>query len=109
MKTTEYSDQMLRCLVHIIGRAAMPPEKVFELVGRGEKLSDAFNLCDGSLNQKEICEKTGIDAGNLSRSFTKWIESGIAFSIGEGKSAKLLHIYPLPASVKAKPKKNKKR
>lgn len=109
MKTTEHSDQLLRCLVHIIGRAAMPPEKVLELVGRGEKQVEAFNLCDGSRSQKEICKKTGIDAGQLSRTFTRWIENGIAFSIGEGQSAKLLHIYPLPTSGKAKPKKKKKR
>jgi hypothetical protein len=109
MKATEHSDQLLRCLVHIIGRAAMAPEKVFELVGRGEKQVEAFNLCDGSLSQKEICKKTGIDAGQLSRTFTRWVENGIAFWMGEGQSARLLHIYPLPTSAKAKPKKKKKR
>ena len=109
MKSSEHSDQLLRCLVHIIGRAAMPPEKVFEIVGRGAKQVEAFNLCDGTLSQKDICKKTGIDAGQMSRTFTRWIENGIAFSIGEGQSARLLHIYPLPKSAKAKRKKKKKR
>ncbi|SRR5713226_2384224 len=109
MKTAEHSDQLLRCLVHIIGRAAMPPEKVYELVGRGDKQIEAFNLCDGSLTQKEVSKKTGIDAGNLSRTFTRWIENGIAFWLGEGQAARLLHIYPLPTTAKAKPKKKKRR
>lgn len=109
MKTTEQSDQLLRCLVQIIGRAAMPTEKVFELVGRGEKQVEAFNLCDGTLSQREICKKTGIDAGQMSRTFTRWVENGVAFWIGEGQAARLLHIYPLPTSAKAKPKKEKKR
>lgn len=109
MKTTEQSDQLLRCLVQIIGRAVMPSEKVFELVGRGEKQIEAFNLCDGSLSQKEICRKTGIDAGQLSRTFTRWVENGIAFWIGEGQAAKLLHIYPLATTTKPKAKSKKKK
>ena len=109
MKSSEHSDQLLRCLVHIIGRAAMPQEKVLEVVGRGAKQIEAFNLCDGKLSQKEVCKETGIDAGNLSRTFTRWVENGIAFWIGEGQAARLLHIYPLPTAAKAKPKKKKKR
>lgn len=109
MKSSEQSDQLLRCLVHIIGRAAMPQEKVLEVVGPGVKQVEAFNLCDGTQSQKEVCKKTGIDAGNLSRTFARWVENGVAFWIGEGQAARLLHVYPLPTAAKAKPKKKKKR
>lgn len=108
MKTIEYSDQLLRCLVHIIGRAAMSVEKVADVVGSGPKQIEAFNLCDGTRSQTEVCKKTGLDAGNLSRTFTRWVENGVAFWIGEGKAVRPLHIFPLPTSAKTKPRKKKK-
>ena len=109
MKASEHSDELLRCLVHIIGRASMPIETVYDLVGRGDKQIQAFNLCDGSLSQSEVSKKTKIDQGQLSRTFTRWVENGIAFWIGEGKDARLMHIYPLPSTTKPKSKKPKKR
>ena len=93
---SELSDDLLRCLVHIVGRASMPTETVLELVGKGKKQIEAFNLCDGSLSLTEISKKTKIDKGNLSRTFDRWIKCGIAFWIGEGKEAKVMHIYPIP-------------
>lgn len=103
MKTTERSEHLLRCLIHIIGRATMPVDTVQKLVGRGAKQVDAFNLCDGSRSQAEVSKTTGIDQGNLSRTFDKWVESGIAFWIGEGAESRLMHIYPISKSSK-KPK-----
>jgi hypothetical protein len=92
----ELSDDLLRCLVHIVGRASMPTETVCELVGNGKKQIQAFNLCDGTLSQSEISKKTKVDQGNLSRTFDRWVKHGIAFWIGEGTDAKLMHIYPVP-------------
>lgn len=108
MKAIEFSEELLRCLVHIIGRAYMPIETVYELVGRGDKQIQAFNLCDGSLSQSEVSKKAEIDQGQLSRTFTRWVENGIAFWIGEGKDARLLHIYPLPSNSKPKSNKSKR-
>lgn len=102
MNPSEQTNQLLRCLVHIIGRAAMPPEKVCELIGPGKKQVKAFNLCDGTLNQSEVAKKAGIDQGNFSRTFTRWVGNGIAFWVGEGNDAKPLHIYPLSPAVKNK-------
>ena len=48
---SELSDDLLRCLVHIVGRASMPTETVLEFVGKGKKQIDAFNLCDGRMSQ----------------------------------------------------------
>ena len=108
MKLTEETDQLLRCLMHILGRASMPIKTVYDLVGRGDKQIQAFNLCDGSLSQSEVSKKTKIDQGQLSRTSTRWVENGIAFWIGVGKDARLLHIYPLPSNTKPKAKKPKK-
>jgi hypothetical protein len=98
MRSNEQTDELLRCLMHILGRAAMPPEKVVELIGGGKKQVRAFNLCDGTLSQSEVAKKAGIDSGNFSRTFSRWVENGIAFSVGDGNDAKLLHIYPIPSS-----------
>jgi hypothetical protein len=98
MKIAERSEYLLRCVVHIIGRATMPVDTVYKLVGRGAKQIEAFNLCDGSRAQSEVSKKTGINQGNLSRTFDKWVENGIAFWIGEGKEARLMHIYPISKS-----------
>jgi hypothetical protein len=107
MTSGEKSEQWLQCLVHIIGRAVIPAEKVYEIVGTGKKQIKAFNMCDGSMSQTEVSKKTAINQGNLSRTFNKWVDNGIAFWIGEESNARLLHIYPLPVTKKNKPKKNR--
>jgi hypothetical protein len=104
MKSNEQTDQLLRCLMHILGRAAVPPEKVVELIGGGKRQVTAFNLCDGTLSQSEVAKKAGIDRGNFSRTFSRWVENGIAFTVGDGNDAKLLHIYPIPSSGEKKRK-----
>lgn len=97
---SELSDDFLRCLVQIVGRASMPTETVRELIGKGKKQIHAFNLCDGTLSQVEISKKCKIDPGNLSRTYDRWVKNGIAFWLGEGKEMKLMHIYPIPSSSK---------
>lgn len=102
--------QLIECLIHVIGRASMPVEKVCEIVGNGAKQVRAFNLCDGTRKQAEIVKSTGIEQASLSRSFKRWVASGAAFGVGEGSDARLLHIYPIPDSaVKAKGRANRAR
>ena len=86
----------LRCLVHIVGRSAVPPKDVRAMVGDGKNRIKAFNLFNGDLTIAEVAHKTKIDNGNLSRAATAWVECGIAFWIGQGKDARLLYIYPIP-------------
>lgn len=92
-------EDLLRCLMHVVGRAAVPMEEVREIVGSGKKQISAFNLCDGTRTIAEIAHKTKIKPGNMSRTATRWRASGIAFWVGEGKEARLLHIYPLPKAT----------
>jgi len=92
------SHELLRPLLSLIGRAVIPPKTVAELVGTGKQLA-AYNLCDGTKKQSEVVEQVKIDSGNFSRIVTKWIEAGILFRIGEGREARLLHVYPISADV----------
>ncbi len=96
MDTNERTVQLVECLIHVIGRAAIPLDKVTQVVGTTSKHIKAFNLCDGSKCQKEVAHAVRIDAGNLSRAFDRWVKNGVAFWIGKGNDAKLLHLYPIP-------------
>jgi DNA-binding HxlR family transcriptional regulator len=89
-------NDLLRCTLQILGRAVMPSEKIRKIIGEKKKKQiKAFNLCDGTRMVTEIAKESRINQGNLSRTLSRWCESGIVFRIGEGKDAKFLHIYPL--------------
>jgi hypothetical protein len=86
----------LNCAVQILGRAVTPPEKIRKIIGEKKKKQiNAFNLCDGTRTVNEIAKKSRLNQGNLSRTLSRWCESGIVFKVGEGKNARFLHIYPL--------------
>lgn len=108
MKSEEQANQQMRILIQIIARAAIPVATVKATIGAGKKQITAFNLCDGTVSQKEISKKTGIDPGQLSRTSGRWVENGIAFWIGEGKDTRLLHVYPVPSNAPTKAKKKRK-
>jgi hypothetical protein len=95
VKPEEQMNQLLQILVQVIARATVPAATVREIVETGKKQIKAFNLCDGTLNQTDIGRKLKIDLGNFSRTVSRWVEQGIAFRLGEGKEAKILHIYPI--------------
>jgi DNA-binding MarR family transcriptional regulator len=95
MQDSARLEQLFECLIHVIGRAAIPQAEVTKVVGTGPKQVKAFNLCNGNNSQKDIAKKTRLHQSNLSRTFTRWVDAGIAFSIGDGKETRLLHVYPL--------------
>jgi len=70
--------------------------------GAGPKQVAAFNLCDGSRSQGDIAKVLKLDAGNFSRTVGRWIDEGVVFRLGDGREAKLLHVYPLPESAARK-------
>ena len=108
MDASQRLEQLLQCLIHVVGRAAVSEERVRQIVATGEKQVEAFNSCDGTLTQKEVVEKVGLDQGSVSRSMTRWVENGVAFWIGEGNDARLLHIFPIPLTKVPKAKRAKK-
>ncbi len=89
-------NDFLDCALQVIARIGLPPEKIREVIGNRAKHIKAYNLCDGKNPLNHIAKKARIDQGNLSRTTRRWIEQGIMFSIGTGREARLLHIYPLP-------------
>jgi len=96
-------EQLLECLIQVIGRAAVPMEKVQEIVGVGTKQIKAFNLLDGKTKLGDVAKKTKLDRGNLSRTINRWVENGIVFKFDNGE---LMHIYPMPQNPPKKSAKN---
>jgi hypothetical protein len=95
---SDNSEQLLRAILATVGRQVFPPERLGEIVvskAGSDKQLAAYNMCDGLRNQSEIAKSLKLDSGNFSRTIGRWVEAGILFRIGEGRDARLLHIYPL--------------
>lgn len=101
MDTTERFEHLLECLIQVVARAAIPEEKVRAVVQTGRKQLTAFNLCDGSRTLTEVARKARLDPGNLSRAANRWVHSGVAFWVGTGQNARLLHVFPITAKARA--------
>lgn len=100
---TDQTDDLLRALVNVMGRVAIPPEKLRAIVApgsRAEKQEKAYNLCDGTRQQADIVKKLGLDPGNFSRTVKRWEELGVLFRVG--RDAHLLHLYPLGGDASAR-------
>jgi hypothetical protein len=102
----EISDQLLQALISLTGRAAFPVDDLEDIVsaGGGDKQRKAYNMCDGSRGQGEVAKALKIDGGSFSRTVARWVDQGIMFRIGDGREAKLLHVYPLPEKTNGKRK-----
>jgi hypothetical protein len=97
------SEYLLRAILTLTARMAIPEEKTAEIVlakGSSEKQLEAFNLCDGSRSQATVAKMLKLDGGNFSRTVARWIDQGIMFRLGEGREARLLHIYPVMRAAK---------
>ena len=97
MEDTAY----LRAILATLARQTFPPSTLHELItkgGGGEKQLRAYNLCDGTRSQSDIAKELRLDAGNFSRSLARWIDAGIMIRVGEGREARPVHVYALPAS-----------
>lgn len=103
MSEDQRLEQLLECLIQVVARAAISEDKIREIVETGAKQVTAFNLCDGTRTLVQIAGKARLDRGNLSRAASRWVQGGAAFWIGEGKDARLLHVFPIA------PKKERKR
>jgi hypothetical protein len=95
MNDTKRLADLLSCAIQILGRLAIPADKVSEVVGNKKKLVEAYNLCDGTRTQNEVVKKLRLDQGSFSATSNRWVKNGVAFWIGEGKERRLLHLYPL--------------
>ncbi len=89
-------EEFLKCIFHVIARAAVNPDQARAVVGEGKQLR-AFNLCDGTRGLTEIAKAAKINQGNFSRTVTRWTTHGLIFKLGTGKEVRPLHLYPLSA------------
>ena len=101
------NEELLQCLVQVVGRFAMPADRLRAVVGTGKNRVKAFNLCDGTHTVSEIARSSKINQGNLSRSIALWVQHGIVFWMGSGKEARVFHIYPIPLKESPSPKGSK--
>lgn len=95
---SDVRDLLLRALLSVAARQAFSIDRLREIVlskGAGEKQRRAFNMCDGTKTQGDVAKALRLDSGNFSRTVSRWIEQGVMFRLGEGRDAKLLHIYAL--------------
>jgi|SRR5215469_16956949 len=87
---------LLRCLFHTVARATIPQTDVRSIVAaRSKNRIKAYNLFDGTRTIKEVAKIAKIDRGNLSKSASAWVKSGMLFWVGQGEEARLLHVYPI--------------
>ncbi len=102
-------NDLLRCAMQVVGRIAMRPEQIGEIVfvNANAKQLKAYNLCDGTRTQSEVAKAAGLDNGNFSRTAMRWVEGGVLFRVGSGRESRLLHLYPLVKSDFKVPRKRK--
>jgi hypothetical protein len=94
----DHSEVLLRAILNVTARSAFPPKKLARIVmpsGSREKQLKAYNLCDGTKRQGEIAKSLRLDSGNFSKTVGRWVDEGVMFRLGEGRDARLLHVYPL--------------
>lgn len=87
---------LFRCLLEVVARIALPEETVRGVVGK--QLVKAYNLFDGTRALAEVAKAAGKDQGNLSRAVERWVQAGVAFRLGNGRGAPVLHAYRIPST-----------
>lgn len=93
------SEALLRAILGVTARQTFPVDRLTEIVlakGTSKKQLRAYNMCDGTKMQGEIAKALKLDRGNFSRTVARWVDAGVVCRLGEGREAKLLHVYPLP-------------
>ncbi|MGO8917181.1 MAG: hypothetical protein ACLQJR_14845 [Stellaceae bacterium] len=98
---TSNNEVLLRAILGVTARQAFPADRLTEIVsgGRAGKQSSAYNMCDGTKTLGDLASALKLDRGNFSRTVGRWIDEGVVFRLGEGRDAKLQHVYPLPDSL----------
>lgn len=98
---TNTTEQLLRVLIGVVGRVAVPEDRLRAVVRSSPKSADkyaaAYNLCDGTRGVSEIARIVGLDQGNLSRVIIRWVDAGIAFRIGD--DGRPVHLYRLGTAI----------
>lgn len=96
------ADAYLRAILGVLARSALPPDDLASQVGVGStkaKQFEAYNLCDGSITQGEVASTVGLDAGNFSRTVSRWADDGLIVRTEINGQMRPVHLYPIPATA----------
>lgn len=97
------TDELLRVLIAVTGRMAIPESRLRAIVRGSGKAADkyvsAYNLCDSAHGVREIARLTALDPSNLSKAITRWVAAGVVFRLGE--DARPVHLYGLSDSAQS--------
>ena len=93
--TAPTTDDLLRVLIVMAGRLAVPPDQLRNIVSPtgSQKYIEAYNLCDGTRGLSDVARVAGLDKSNLNKSLSRWVDAGVVFKVGGAPN--LLHIYRL--------------
>lgn len=91
-------NDLARCLLSVVARAAIPETVVRAAVGKQVK---AYNLLDGTRTLAEVEKAAHKDHGFMSRTVARWVEAGVVFRLGNAQGALLLHVYPIAIRPRA--------
>ncbi len=100
-------ESLLRAILSTIARQTYSPAQLRAAVapvGDGTKQVAAYNMCDGTKSQAEIGKTLKMDAGQLSRTISRWVELGLAFRLGEETEQKIVHLFRIPEDTPRKEK-----
>lgn len=90
----------LRAILATIARQTFPASELARIVApaghAGDKQIAAYNLCDGTRSQADVAKELGLDSGAFSRTVARWLDVGVVVRVGQGREARLVHLYPLP-------------
>lgn len=96
--------QHLSAVIALLGRLQFPEEELRKIILPGRattKYIEAYNLCDGTRTRIEVSKAVRLDKDDFNKAVKRWIQAGVLFDIGTGKSTRLLHLYPF--TLEAKP------
>jgi hypothetical protein len=98
MATDPETLQLAKAIISLLARTHFPEARLRSLVlprRSPAKYLKAYNSCDGSRTRAEVAKLSGIDKDNFSKTAARWIEVGVLFELGPGRSTRLLHLYPI--------------
>lgn len=89
-------NQLLKALIGLLARQTFSVTDVLSIVGIDKANQfKAYNLCDGMRSQGQIAKECKLDAGNFSRTVSRWVDEGIVIRLDSGGEQTLLHVFPI--------------
>lgn len=89
-------NQLLKAIVGLLARQKFSVSDVLSTIGADKEVQfNAYNLCDGTKTQAHVAKALKLDAGNFSRTVSRWVDEGIVIKLDNDGESKLLHVFPI--------------